>query len=158
MAALFASFALVALWLNRNDRHGLQIAAIMFAALLLAVGFAIWVPRPDLAAILCIIEAMVALALVLSIVSWRDEKGWCRDTLRALAIGIICLGKISIWTVFIGTATSGWNTAAAMFNGLFVVQIAFAGGFGDGLARTTVDMLYRLRRRLLGGVGAGGAR
>jgi hypothetical protein len=146
MFALYASMALLALWFNRNDRHGLIIAGILSVALIAAVAFSAYIPRPDLAAVLCIIEASVSLALVFSIVSWRGEQGWCRDTLRALAIGIICLGKIAIWTVFIGVATTPqWNMAASLFNGLFVAQIAIAGGMSDGLARNSIDLLHRLR-------------
>jgi hypothetical protein len=159
MTVLYTSMALLALWFNRHDRHGLLVASIMFTGLVAAVGFSIWIPRPDIAAVLCLIEAGVSLALVFSIVSWRGDDGWCRDTLRAAMIGIICLGKIGIWTVFIGTATaSQWNSSAAMFNGLFVAQIAIAGGLGDGLARTFIDMLYRVRRRVMGSLQVGGVR
>jgi hypothetical protein len=73
-------------------------------------------------------------------------------------IGIICLGKIAIWTVFIGiSTTSQWNMAASLFNGLFVAQIAIAGGLGDGLARNSINLLYRVRSRLLGSFHFGGA-
>ncbi|MGL4640537.1 MAG: hypothetical protein ACRCVX_12515 [Shewanella sp.] len=156
MIALFASFALAALWLNRHNAHGFQIAGILSVALILASAVSVWVPIPDIAAVLCLIEAIVALSLVFSIVSWRGDDGWQQDTLRALGIGIVCLGKISIWTIFFGTATPEWNTAAALFNGFFVVQILLAGGLGDGFGRTFLDLLDRARRRVVGSRSHGG--
>jgi len=50
MTVLYTSMALLAMWFNRHDRHGLLVASIMFAGLVAAVGFSIWIPRPDIAA------------------------------------------------------------------------------------------------------------
>lgn len=163
LAMLYGLFAACALWRVRGHREGAQIAGALMGALVVAALLPALIAKPMLAAALALVEAVLALWLLSRVVHWRGNCGgaWCTCSLRAMAIGIICLGKIALWTVYTGTVRDlgWWNWYAAGINGGFVAQAAIAGGFCDGLGNRIHDFWHRLVRggaRHLGG--AGGAR
>lgn len=151
---LMLSFALLsafAFWRVRGERSAALIAGALFVSLGVAVALPAFVPRPALAAALALVEAVLAFGLLALVVHWRDNCGghWCRCSLRAMALGIICLGKIGLWTVYTTAVQdlSQWNWYAAAINGGFVAQAAIAGGFGDGVANRIADLWHRLSGR-----------
>lgn len=162
LALFYAALSVFALWRVRYHKEGALIATSLLGSLVLAILLAAFVPRPALAASLALLEAVFAFTLLALVVHWRGRCGglWCICSLRALALGIICLGKIGVWTFYTGAVhdIGQWNWYAAAINGGFVVQAAIAGGFGDGMGSRIADLWHRLSGRSTGAVVGSGAR
>lgn len=160
LTLLYSAMAAFAVWRTRHERQGLQIGLGLFAALWAAVLLHGTVGKPALAATLALVEALLAIWLLSRIVQWRDnlDGTWCRCSLRAMSIGLLCLVKIALWMVYTGAVQdlALWNWYAAAINGGFVLQAAIAGGFGDGLGSGIRALWFRVLRRRRGGVAGNG--
>lgn len=150
LTAIYGALAALALWRVRAHAQGMVIAGSLLVAFALAAAMPMLVDRPALAAGLALVEALLAIWLMFWVVQWRHgcDGSWCTCSLRAMAIGIICLGKIAVWTLYTSAVKdlAAWNWYAAAINGGFVAQAAIAGGFGDGVGNRVADLWHRFFR------------
>jgi hypothetical protein len=154
LVAGFFALSVWTFWMQRDE-----ISLMLLASLTLAATLSANVGIPDIAALLCCVEAIFVLGIATAM-TIRHSSGnkWTAAARRAQVIGLISLLKISVWIYYFAVAgvTANWNIYAASFNGLFIIQAIVAGGILDANLANFINLLHRIRRGFLRSVGFGG--